>query len=91
MKLLSWNLLRLTGATLNDVVSLIEQEQPDLMLMQEATLAMDALPHRIGGAYVRVPLTGRVHGLAMWMPKLPDNRSLSLHLPRGILVHPGTP
>ncbi len=86
MKLLSWNLLRLTGATLNDVVSLIEQEQPDLMLMQEATLAMDALPHRIGGAYVRVPLPGRVHGLAMWMPKLPDNRSLSLHLPRGILV-----
>ena len=86
MKLLSWNLLRLTGATLNDVAGLIEQEQPDLMLMQEATHAMDALPHRVGGAYVRVPLPGRVHGLAMWMPRLPDKRSLSLHLPRGILV-----
>lgn len=86
MKLLSWNLLRLTGATLHDVVSLIEQERPDLMLMQEATHAIDALPSRIGGAYARMPLPGRVHGLAMWMPKSSGNGAISLRLPRGLLV-----
>ena len=86
MKLVSWNLLRLTGASLHDVVSLIEQEQPDLMLMQEATHAIDALPNRLGGAYARVPLPGRVHGLAMWMPQRPDNKAVALKLPRGIVV-----
>lgn len=86
MKLLSWNLLRLTGASLHEVASLIEQERPDLMLMQEATHAMEALPQKVGGAFARVPLPGRVHGLAMWMPAPPDNRSVSLQLPRGIMV-----
>ena len=86
MKLVSWNLLRLTGATLHDVVSLIERERPDLMLMQEATHAIDDLPQRVGGGYVRVPLPGRVHGLAMWMPQRLGGPSTALQLPRGMVV-----
>lgn len=86
MKLLSWNLLRLTGATLHDVASLIERERPDLMLMQEATHAIDGLPDRIGGVYARAPLPGRVHGLAMWMPQAPLERSVTLPLPPGMIV-----
>ena len=41
IKLISWNLLRLTGASLDDVVRLIRREHPDLLLMQEATREMD--------------------------------------------------
>ena len=37
MKVISWNLLRLTGAAVEDVAALIAREKPDLMLMQEAT------------------------------------------------------
>jgi endonuclease/exonuclease/phosphatase (EEP) superfamily protein YafD len=87
MKLLSWNLLRTTGASIQDVVRLIEQEQPDLMLMQEATKEMDELPHKIGGGYMRAPLPGRIHGLAMWMPgKLPST-PVVIPLPAGSVVH----
>jgi endonuclease/exonuclease/phosphatase (EEP) superfamily protein YafD len=67
-KLISWNLLRLTGASLNDVVRLIRREKPDLLLMQEATQAMDGLTGRVGGQYQRNLLPGRVHGLAVWSP-----------------------
>ncbi len=42
-KLISWNLLRLTGASLDDVVRLISREDPDLLLMQEATREIDGL------------------------------------------------
>ena len=68
VKIVSWNLLRLTGASIDDVARLIDREQPDLMLMQEATVAFDALTGRIGGHYARAPLPGRIHGLAMWSP-----------------------
>jgi len=69
LKIVSWNLLRLTGAQLHDVTRLIERERPDLMLMQEATKAIDALPQRVGGHYHRTPLPGRIHGLAVWSPE----------------------
>src|SRR3954468_21499799 len=36
-KIVSWNLLRRTGAAVDDVAALIAQEKPDLLLMQEAT------------------------------------------------------
>jgi endonuclease/exonuclease/phosphatase (EEP) superfamily protein YafD len=86
MKLLSWNLLRTTGASIQDVVRLIEQEKPDLMLMQEATRDIDALPDEIGGGYARVPLPGRIHGLAMWMPgALPSDPEV-IPLPAGSMV-----
>ncbi len=68
IKIVSWNLLRLTGATLEDVVLLARQEGPDLFLMQEATQRMDELPHRLGGSYFRVLQPGRIHGLACWSP-----------------------
>jgi len=68
IKLISWNLLRLTGASLDDVVRLVRREDPDLLLMQEATREMDDLIHRVGGQYQRNLLPGRVHGLAVWSP-----------------------
>jgi endonuclease/exonuclease/phosphatase (EEP) superfamily protein YafD len=86
-KLVSWNLLRLTGATLADVMDLISREQPDILLMQEATADFDALPDRIGGGYARAPLPGRVHGLAVWMPGPLPNRPVILPLPSGSVVH----
>src|ERR1700722_12467575 len=67
-KLISWNLLRLTGASLDDIVRLIRREKPDLLLMQEATRENDGLPDRVGGQYQRNLLPGRVHGLAVWSP-----------------------
>ncbi len=68
IKLISWNLLRLTGASLDDVVRLIRREDPDLLLMQEATREMDGLTTRVGGQYQRNLLPGRIHGLAVWSP-----------------------
>jgi endonuclease/exonuclease/phosphatase (EEP) superfamily protein YafD len=68
LKLISWNLLRLTGASLDDIVRLIRREQPDLLLMQEATREIDGLTDRVGGQYQRNLLPGRVHGLAVWSP-----------------------
>jgi len=67
-KIISWNLLRLTGATLEDVVRLIRREDPDLLLMQEATQEMDGLTNRVGGQYQRNQMPNRVHGLAVWSP-----------------------
>ena len=84
-KIISWNLLRLTGATVGEVAALVRRERPDLLLMQEATTAMNALPSLLGGHYARVPLPGRIHGLAMWSPSaVPVPRVL--HLPSGALV-----
>jgi len=68
-KIISWNLLRLTGATVQDVAGLVRRERPDLLLMQEATGEMDQLPAILGGHYARCPLPGRIHGLAMWQPE----------------------
>ncbi len=67
-KLISWNLLRLTGASLEDVVRLIEREDPDLLLMQEVTQDMDGLTACVGGQYQRNLMPGRVHGVAVWSP-----------------------
>jgi len=66
--IVSWNLLRRVGASLEDVVRLVEHERPDLLLMQEATVEIDHLPERIGGHYSRSPLPGRIHGVACWSP-----------------------
>ncbi len=83
--IISWNLLRLTGATIDDVVHLAKQERPDVFLMQEATAAIDALPERIGGFYARVPLPGRIHGLAIWSAA-PRVRPRVVSLPSGAVV-----
>jgi endonuclease/exonuclease/phosphatase family metal-dependent hydrolase len=84
-KLVSWNLLRLTGASLDDVVGLIRREQPDLLLMQEATREMDGLTGKVGGDYVRSPMPGRVHGLAVWCPVPLRSRPLVFPLPSGAM------
>jgi endonuclease/exonuclease/phosphatase family metal-dependent hydrolase len=66
MKVISWNLLRLTGAGVKDVAALLERERPDVLLMQEVTQHLDVLTSLSGGHYNRLPWPGRVHGLAIW-------------------------
>jgi endonuclease/exonuclease/phosphatase family metal-dependent hydrolase len=68
LKVISWNLLRLTGAGVHDVAKLVEGEEPDLLLMQEATKEMERLPDFVGGHFHREPLPTRIHGLAAWSP-----------------------
>src|ERR1051325_5347084 len=79
LRVISWNLLRRTGAAVEDVAALINREHPDLLLMQEATLEMEALPQRVGGHMQRLQLPGRIHGLAAWRPhRLPPTQALEL-------------
>lgn len=68
LRIISWNLLRLSGATTGDVASLIEQYRPDLLLMQEASRDLIGLPGVAGGHAFHSPLQGRVYGLAVWSP-----------------------
>lgn len=84
-KIISWNLLRLTGATIGEVADLAKRERPDLLLMQEATSAMAGLPRLLGGFFSRVPLPGRIHGLAVWTPS-PHAHPRVVHLPAGAVV-----
>ena len=68
MRILSWNLLRRTGAGVEDVRGLVERHRPDLVLMQEATAPLDALPGALGGCYHRAAMPRRAHGPAAWSP-----------------------
>lgn len=86
IKIISWNLLRLVGASLGDVARLIERQAPDLLLMQEATEEIDGLPFLLGGHYHRASLPGRVHGLAAWSPARLPKTATVLHLPAGAIV-----
>jgi endonuclease/exonuclease/phosphatase (EEP) superfamily protein YafD len=86
-KLISWNLLRLTGASLEDVVRLIRRENPDLLLMQEVTREMDGLISRVGGQYQRNLMPGRVHGLAVWSPAPLPKWPLVLPLQAGAMFN----
>ncbi|HEX5326413.1 MAG TPA: endonuclease/exonuclease/phosphatase family protein [Acetobacteraceae bacterium] len=83
--LISWNLLRLTGASLDDIVRLIRREHPDVLLMQEATPEMDGIMGRVGGHYVRSPLPGRRHGLAAWSRTALPAPPIVLPLPSGAM------
>jgi endonuclease/exonuclease/phosphatase (EEP) superfamily protein YafD len=86
-KLISWNLLRLTGATLDDVVRLIRREDPDLLLMQEVTQEMDGLTDRVGGQYQRNQMPGRIHGLGVWSPVPLAKWPVVLPLQSGAMFH----
>ncbi|MCJ2013749.1 endonuclease/exonuclease/phosphatase family protein [Methylobacterium sp. J-076] len=86
-KIVSWNLLRRVGAAIEDVIALIEQESPDLLLMQEATRAIGFLKERVGGHYAWSPLPGRIHGLAMWSPTPFPTPPRTVTLPSGAIVH----
>jgi len=68
LKVISWNLLRLTGAAVEDVAALAGREKPDVLLMQEATKHIELLPSLIGGHFHRLSWLGRIHGLAVWSP-----------------------
>lgn len=83
--IISWNLLRLTGASVGDILRLIEREEPDVLLMQEATPEMDAITGYVGGHYLRSPLPGRRHGLAVWSPEPLCGTPLVLPLPSGAI------
>ena len=86
LKIISWNLLRLTGATLDDVAWLVRRHRPDILLMQEATHAIDALPGLVGGHDSRTNLPGRIHGLAVWTPEELACPPTVLPLPPGSLI-----
>jgi endonuclease/exonuclease/phosphatase family metal-dependent hydrolase len=79
LKIISWNLLRLTGAAAEDVAELARREKPDVLLMQEATRHMEELPRILGGHFHRLSWLGRIHGLAVWSPhRFAAPRALSL-------------
>ena len=79
LKVISWNLLRRTGAAVEDVAALVEQQRPDLLLMQEATAPLKGLPALVGGCFHGEPMPGRIHGLAAWSPHaLPPPETLAL-------------
>lgn len=79
MKVISWNLLRLTGAAVEDVARLIDIQKPDVLLMQEATKHIEKLPELVGGHFYRLSWLGRIHGLAVWSPShFPRPTALSL-------------
>ena len=66
MRILSWNILRKTGATADDVAELVVRHRPDLVLLQEATNHLSKLPDLIGGHYEWAPMYTRSHGPAAW-------------------------
>jgi endonuclease/exonuclease/phosphatase (EEP) superfamily protein YafD len=79
VRIISWNLLRRTGAAAADVAALIARHRPDLLLMQEATKDMESLPELVGGHIYRRRLPGRIHGLAAWAPdEMPRPKTLML-------------
>ena len=90
-KIISWNLLRTTGASLDDVVRLIRRERPDLLLMQEATHHIEGLCARVGGTFARAPLPGRIHGPAMWSPTPWAQPPKVVALPSGSMFERGLP
>ncbi|GBQ10721.1 endonuclease/exonuclease/phosphatase family protein [Swaminathania salitolerans] len=85
-RILSWNLLRVVGAPLDEVVELARAVRPDIFLMQEAVGAFDRLPEILGGHYARIPLPDRIHGTACWS-RFPFARApVSCTLPSGLMV-----
>jgi len=83
LRVLSWNLLRRTGATVEDVAALVRAAKPDLLLLQEATKKIEALPELVGGHFFREPLPRRIYGLAAWSPhEFPPPQALALPVSR---------
>ena len=86
LRVISWNLLHTAGARVAQVQALIALKKPDLLLMQEATQEIDALPAALGGHYARVNLPGRHHGLAAWSPHPLHAPAGSMQLQNGMIV-----
>ena len=84
LRIVSWNLLRRVGAAVEDVARLVHAHKPDLLLLQEATEEIAALPGLVGGHFFRHPMQSRIYGLAAWSPhEFPA--STALRLPASIL------
>jgi hypothetical protein len=53
LRVVSWNLLRRVGAGVEDVARLVKSRHPDLLLLQECTEDIAALPSLVGGHFFR--------------------------------------
>lgn len=84
LRVLSWNLLRRVGARAEDVADLIRVHRPDLVLLQEATEDIEALPGLVGGHFHRHGMTRRIYGLAAWSPE-PFDPTTALRLPASVI------
>jgi len=84
LRVASWNLLRRIGAEAEDVAKLIHGYRPDLLLLQEATEEIAALPSLVGGHFFRHPMQKRIYGLAAWSPH-PFPLTSALRLPVSVL------
>ena len=71
IKIVSWNLLYRQGAAATDIARVIEQEKPDLFLLQEATGGIGVLPAHVGGAFYTQPWKGKTYALGVWSKKTP--------------------
>ncbi len=79
LRVASWNLLRRVGAAPTDVAEFVRRHRPELLLLQEATADMEALPRLVGGYFFREPMQRRIYGLAVWSPHpLPQPKILRL-------------
>lgn len=83
LKTISWNLLHRGGATVDEIRNVIEQERPDLLLLQEAAASAEPLLAKVGGYYASNAATGAAHCLAAWSP-LPLRR-----IPEILTLQPG--
>jgi endonuclease/exonuclease/phosphatase family metal-dependent hydrolase len=84
LRVASWNLLRRIGAEAQDVAKLIHAYNPDLLLLQEATEEIAALPSLVGGHFFRHPMQKRIYGLAAWSPHA-FPRTSAMRLPVSVL------
>ena len=84
LRVVSWNLLRRTGACVEDVARLVKAWHPDLLFLQEATEEIAALPSLVGGHFFRHPMVRRIYGLAAWSPH-PFPPTMALRLPASVL------
>ena len=64
LRVVSWNLLRRVGAGVEDIARLVRSQNPDLLLLQEATEEVTALPSLVGGHFFRHGMDRRIYGLA---------------------------
>ena len=84
LRVISWNLLRRVGASVDDVARLVKSHHPDLLLLQECTEDITSLPSLVGGHFFRHPMQARIYGLAAWSPH-PLPQSTTIRLPYSIL------
>lgn len=84
VRVASWNLLRRVGARVEDVANLVVQHRPELLLLQEVTEDIAALPALVGGHFFRHRMRGRIYGLAAWSPR-PFPATTAIRLPMSAL------